>query len=340
MNINLFLDYRKISKYIKERVKEYPVYFNIGPGKDPDPITQITLGYDFIQEGWVALIFDTRKNTEVDGEWQSYISHNRIDFPFWRKGFDDIIENKKPLTITFANHKNEIIKKQDEKLIAKVIGEMLCDVLTESQNKGVLAKLPLNDNCLLCIEHHKGLFGWRSQEEDDGGEVLLLEQEIVNVIPKLKLDEQIEYLMIRLDQMAAGENCNMNYHRLEVSAVFEYLENLGSKPVIPLLKLCSKWASRSEWKGDRPSRKITELPMNTIVHYAVWFARDVNTYNGEIKNLLKAIIRKSLKANQKRKFWGTLPYHAAECLHSLDSSYPEPKKGETDNKFKNPKEFL
>ena len=83
MKLDLRKDRKSLLKYIKDRIRDYPVYENLGPGEDEDPIAQITLGYQFDQAGWAALVFDTRADAAVDGVWQNYIEENDHELPHW-----------------------------------------------------------------------------------------------------------------------------------------------------------------------------------------------------------------------------------------------------------------
>lgn len=79
MAINLKQEYSKLRRHLKQRVREYPVYENLGLGRDDDSISMITAGFDFDQSGWVALVFDTRPKASPDGEWNGYIDDNLLD---------------------------------------------------------------------------------------------------------------------------------------------------------------------------------------------------------------------------------------------------------------------
>ena len=54
MKLDLRKDQKTIAKHIAERVRDYPMYVNNGPGEDEDPISLITLGFAFDQSGWIA----------------------------------------------------------------------------------------------------------------------------------------------------------------------------------------------------------------------------------------------------------------------------------------------
>lgn len=88
MKLDLRKDYQGILKHIKERVQDDPVDINIGPGDDDDPESQITLGYAFVQSGWISLVFDTRPGADSDGEdghWQSFIDETEHELQHWRR---------------------------------------------------------------------------------------------------------------------------------------------------------------------------------------------------------------------------------------------------------------
>src|SRR5262245_12074427 len=85
MPVNLHKDFAKITRHLKQRVREYPVYLNQGPGNDEDPISLITLGFDYDQSGGVAFVFDTRPKASPDGKWNSYIEENLFECNHWTR---------------------------------------------------------------------------------------------------------------------------------------------------------------------------------------------------------------------------------------------------------------
>lgn len=107
MNVDLRQDFKAIHKHITERVRDYPVYVNAGPGEDDDPISQITCGFQFDQAGWIALVFDTRPKAEPDGEWNAYIEENVVAFDHWYEAFNDLINNGSILTLILPDGKKK-----------------------------------------------------------------------------------------------------------------------------------------------------------------------------------------------------------------------------------------
>ena len=114
MKINLKNDARKIYNHIKRRVKDYPKNINPGPGEDEDPISQITLGYSVDQSGWIALVFDTRPGAEPDGEWNSYIEENMLEFTSWSEAIDALFDENEPIELTLPDGKKQTLGEDDD----------------------------------------------------------------------------------------------------------------------------------------------------------------------------------------------------------------------------------
>jgi hypothetical protein len=163
MKIDLKADAKKIYAYIKQRVKDYPVYVNAGPGEDADPISQITLGYEVAQESWVALVFDTRPDGSPDGEWNSYIEENTLEIPHWAKAIDALFDDEEPIELTLPDGKKKKFGEDDE--LAEPVGEMLKNLLLQARQEKVFGKLPLAKKCSMGVEHHDGAYGWPAYEK-------------------------------------------------------------------------------------------------------------------------------------------------------------------------------
>lgn len=168
MKIDLTKDQEKIRRYIKQRIKEYPVYENCGPGEDEDPIQLVTMGYYLEQTGYFALVFDTRPDADNDGQWTLYIEDGvtMLRFPKWcslieawydGKPIDLVLPNGKSCKITQKNHTHETI--------AQIFGEMLRDTMISLRDEGALASLPLADGAFLIVEEFDGHWGWPQNYE-------------------------------------------------------------------------------------------------------------------------------------------------------------------------------
>jgi hypothetical protein len=64
--------------------------------------------------------------------------------------------------------------------------------------------------------------------------------------------------------------------------------------------------------------------MQSISVGAIWRVRDIGFKSDRIEAMLQQIIRTACTTNSKRKLWGILPKHAADCLHLLFKGYPKP----------------
>jgi hypothetical protein len=163
MKIDLKADAKTISDYIKQRVADYPVYVNSGPGEDDDPISQITLGFQVDQAGWVALVFDTRPGGSPDGVWQSYIEENWLEFPHWFDAMEALLENGEPIELILPNGKKRKLAEYDE--LAEPVGEMLKEILLQARAEKRFKDLPLAKKCSMGVEDHDGAYGWPAYEK-------------------------------------------------------------------------------------------------------------------------------------------------------------------------------
>jgi len=330
----------KTGKHIAQRVRDYPTYFNEGPGKDEDPITQITIGYQFDQAGWLALVFDTRPGASPDGEWNSFIEQNATDFDDWYKAFNALVENGTSIELTLPDGSRRILGPESrEEEVAECLGAMIRDVLVSARDNGDLATLPLAARCILVVEEHDGYYSWSDQEaegsETKSGYVAQLEGDVFSK----PADAQISHWISVLDRIASGNEPESDWSFLAPGHAIQRLRELGDRSVVPLLKFVRKWAGKSEFDGDRPKRNITELPMQTPTIGVLMMLRELGCCTHEAELLLRDIVRRSVKANGDRKLWGIMPMWAARCLFQLFEGYPEPKQNDRTNELLNRDEF-
>lgn len=177
MNIDLREDYKTVAEHLATRVREYSGSANKGPGRGEDPIALITLGYQFDQAGWVALVFDTRPDAKSDGHWQFHIQENWVDFGHWFDAAEALLEAEEaaetgaaeseaePLVITLLDGEERTLKSFDMEEIAGYLGAMLWQVLVDARESGLLAQLPLAEQCLMGVEEHDGYYGWPHYED-------------------------------------------------------------------------------------------------------------------------------------------------------------------------------
>ena len=160
MKLNLKSDARKVRNYIKTRIKDYPIYENIGPGEDDALISRITVGFYAEQGGYMNLVFDTRPAAEYDGEWTRYIDNetNTLPFPKWRAVYEAIWAGK---TISVTKHDGTSCTLEDSSgdvAVNEVFGDMLLFVMSELHENGTLAKLPLAPDVIVAVEEFDGRY--------------------------------------------------------------------------------------------------------------------------------------------------------------------------------------
>ncbi len=138
------------------------MYENLGPGDDDDPIGQITVGFYAEQWGYVSLVFDTRKDAEVDGEWTSHLNEetNRLDFPRWLDAYDAICNGKSVSVIRPDGSTCTLEDSDGDEGINRVFGEMLLELMLKLRDDGTLANLPLAPKAFMVIEEFDGRYFW------------------------------------------------------------------------------------------------------------------------------------------------------------------------------------
>ena len=354
MKLNLPKDRIAILKYVKDRIRDYPVYVNAGPGADEDPVTQITLGYQFDQAGWVALVFDTRPNAKVDGEWQSYIEENELPIEYWMDVYEELYVNEGKVPVIYLDGSKATLEAGDD--LANVIGEFLRDLLIACRDDGLFSKLPCANNCWRTIEEHEGQYGWSdgtdgpptNKSTDEEPEILLeVTDELRQRVGKLSQKKQISFWIERLDQIAADTKLSPDdtddvYFDEDGNA--DALAEIGNAAVVPMLNLVLKYASKSQFQGDRTPQnakgEVKELYRSSVMSELISKIEEIEYATPEIETLLRKIVTKAMKANTGRTLWGRVPFLAAMALHKLFADYPCPQCGDSDNRLASPELFI
>lgn len=366
MKVDLAKDQQKIRRYILQRIKDYPVYINIGPGEDEDPIQLITLGYYLEQTGYFALVFDTRTNADNDGQWTLHIEDpTMLHFPKWCSLLERWYEGETSELVLPDGTSCQINQESHtHESIAQIVGEMLRDTMIRLRDEGALQDLPLGKDAFLIVEEFDGHWGWpktyktrkqvqlNREASQDCPEAIDEETDddrkeaLVKRIRKLPVDEQISFWTSELDCRARGRPSELGKVFADPDfliwgndCALGELERIGKQSVVPLLELVRNLARLSEWSGDRPKRNVSERPMQGIAVGAIWKVGDLGHATENVEKLLHQIIRTACKTNAKRSHWGILPYHAALCLQTLFPGYPKPAWEPKTNRLKRPELF-
>ena len=171
MKLDLSRDKQKLRKYVVQRIEDYSIYVNEGPGEDDDPIQAIVLGFYAAQGGYVYLVFDTRPGKNLDGNWTLHIDQPTMyEFPKWCDFYEKACEGK---TVTLVlddgsvkkisypvEHEDDVIDEKSENQLNAYFGDMLKSLMNELKADGTLAKLPLRKDAFMIIEEFDGHYFW------------------------------------------------------------------------------------------------------------------------------------------------------------------------------------
>ena len=160
--------------------------------------------------------------------------------------------------------------------------------------------------------------------------------ETIAQVQKRSPQEQIEYWIGQLDQMAGGEECDMKQFKVLASFPLRKLLELGNDAVLPLVRLANKWADQPEWNQEDSSGGLT--PMHDVIISALLEIQKMRYGNREIELLLRDSLEKAWRSNAHRSLWGMLPVHFATTLHKFFDGYPEPEM--EGNALVHPEQFL
>jgi hypothetical protein len=153
-----------IQEYIASRVAGFDPETNYGPGEG-QTISAIDLGYDFVQGGWVALIFDTRDESEPDGSWTTFLDDDNLLYRSWPE-LADAIFDEQAVTVTLLDGTQRNFSGSDDLDTAgELLGQLMHDLLLEARDTGLLGTLPTAEKCYLGVEDFNGAYGWPDYEK-------------------------------------------------------------------------------------------------------------------------------------------------------------------------------
>jgi hypothetical protein len=159
MIIDIRKDLPRFRKYLEERLAQHLR----GPKKSK-PVHRIDFGFEFGQQNWVALVFDTREDAEPDGEWANMIK--KADFlqnprwPIWL----ELPEEEQVSFINLAGRTINVMRDPDN-LICEIVGEALKHTLITARDEDLFQALPKAKKCELGVENLEGYYGWPNYED-------------------------------------------------------------------------------------------------------------------------------------------------------------------------------
>lgn len=171
MKLDLSKDKERIWKYVVQRIKDYPIYVNDGPGEDDDPIQAIVLGFYAARGGYIYLVFDTRPGKNLDGNWTLHIDEPTMHhFPKWCEFYERVCDGKSATLVlddgsskkiqNLVDDDDDLVDEEAEDELNAYFGEMLKNLMSELKEDGTLAELPLRKDAFMIIEEFDGHYFW------------------------------------------------------------------------------------------------------------------------------------------------------------------------------------
>ncbi|MGC1275915.1 MAG: hypothetical protein WBC44_19590 [Planctomycetaceae bacterium] len=167
MKLDLQKDERKFRRFVEKRLRDYPVYENLGPGNDADPIALMTVGYSFEQSGYAALVLDTRPDADHDGQWTLHIENetNVLPFPKWCAAFETLCDGGTVDVVLPDGRPRTLDDSDDNESVAALFGETLRDAMQALNREGKFAGLPRTPGAFFIVEEFNGQYGWPDYDD-------------------------------------------------------------------------------------------------------------------------------------------------------------------------------
>ena len=167
MQIDLRPTQQRVRDFIARRVNEYGTYPNKGPGPADGAVSQVTFGYSG-SEGYVALVFDTRTEPDIDGEWTGYMTadNNIVPFPEWTELLDHWAEEE-AVQATLPNGETLDINNYSHSyaMINQLFGELIRETVFEARDTGIICRLPLATYAYFHVEEINAEWAWPQYKE-------------------------------------------------------------------------------------------------------------------------------------------------------------------------------
>ncbi|HYE21669.1 MAG TPA: hypothetical protein VEA69_24700 [Tepidisphaeraceae bacterium] len=174
MTIDLPTARQTIADYFRRRVDAQARRLN------SSSVQRIDVGFTLGQAGWVIVVFDTRANAAMDGEWTRELDDEsavlRIDQ--WRDAFL-ALEDGEPIEVIRPNGERwrmaaslDDLDDESQSELAAMIGDMLKSLILSFREEGVFAALPLAEECDFGIEEFdagESMYAWSMRGDGNAG---------------------------------------------------------------------------------------------------------------------------------------------------------------------------
>jgi hypothetical protein len=131
------------------------------------PIGAIVALYCYVQDGWVALDFNTDEEFGFDGDVSKAAWRDLFRRPAWQA----FAESEGTASMTFVeadgSESSKPAAKMTDRFLSAHFGGMIADVLAASWDDGVFSSLPLKPECVLSVNDFNG--NWHREVRKTSG---------------------------------------------------------------------------------------------------------------------------------------------------------------------------
>ncbi|MGI8981011.1 MAG: hypothetical protein ACR2FY_17420 [Pirellulaceae bacterium] len=162
MTIDLRLEANEFRKWIHQKVSL------VAKGKaaksSSKPIGAIVALYCYVQDGWIALDFNTDDEFEFDGDVSKVAWRDLFQRPTWQA----FAESEDTASMTFieadGTKSSKVAAKMTDRFLSTHFGKMIAEALTAAWNDGVFSSLALKPKCVLSVNDFNGNWGWEARK--------------------------------------------------------------------------------------------------------------------------------------------------------------------------------
>ena len=121
--------------------------------------------YCYVQDGWIALDFNTDKEFEFEGDVSKAAWRDLFKRPTWQK----FAEAEGTASMTFieadGTKSSMLAAKMTDDFLSAHFGQMIADVLAAAWQDDVFSALALRPGCILSVNDFNGNWGWEAREK-------------------------------------------------------------------------------------------------------------------------------------------------------------------------------
>lgn len=162
MTIDLRREAKDFRKWIQQKVSA--VGKALAAKKPSRPIGAIVALYCYVQDGWIALDFNTDKEFEFDGDVSKAAWRDLFKRPAWQ----EFAESEGSASMTFieadGTKSSMAAAKLTDEFLSAHFGQMIADVLTAAWYDDVFSSLAPRSGCILSVNDFNGNWGWEARE--------------------------------------------------------------------------------------------------------------------------------------------------------------------------------